>query len=90
MNQAIRDLGVWSEGVARERGILNRFLYLNYANEEQPVYIRSVSQKDMARMMDVKRKYDAKNTLGRLWIGGFKLPKDEPGIVFESSSRIEL
>ncbi|KAK7438622.1 hypothetical protein VKT23_017955 [Stygiomarasmius scandens] len=90
MNQAIRDLGIWSEGVARERGILNRFLYLNYANEEQPVYTRSVSQKDMARMMDVKRRYDAKNTLGRLWIGGFKLPKDEPGTVFESSSRIEL
>ncbi|KAK7460702.1 hypothetical protein VKT23_009419 [Stygiomarasmius scandens] len=84
MSDTTRDLGTWSEETARERGILNNYIYLNYANEEQPVYTRSVSQADMKKMMSVKRKYDAEDILGRLWVGGFKLPEDKPGTVFES------
>ncbi|KAK7460697.1 hypothetical protein VKT23_009412 [Stygiomarasmius scandens] len=89
MNQATRDLETWSEEAARERDIFSNYLYLNYANGEQPVYARSVSKKDLAKMMSVKRKYDAEDILGRLWAGGFKLPKDKPGTVIESS-HIEL
>ncbi|KAK7460695.1 hypothetical protein VKT23_009410 [Stygiomarasmius scandens] len=85
MNQAIRDLEIWSEETAREGGIFSNFLYLNYAHGEQPVYTRSVSKKDLVQMMSVKRKYDAEDVLGRLWAGGFKLPKDKPETVIESS-----
>ncbi|KAF5354563.1 hypothetical protein D9758_011191 [Tetrapyrgos nigripes] len=77
MYKAMSKLGAWSEDTARQRRILNNFLYLNYANEEQSVYARSVNQEDLARMRRVKKMYDLDNALGRLWKGGFKIPDDD-------------
>ncbi|THU79384.1 FAD-binding domain-containing protein [Dendrothele bispora CBS 962.96] len=90
MYKAIAELGAWSEELATQRGILNNFIYLNYASGEKPVYARSLSKEDMTRMKSVKRTYDADDVLGRLWKGGFKLPKDVPETIFESSASTEL
>ncbi|KAF5340906.1 hypothetical protein D9758_012163 [Tetrapyrgos nigripes] len=92
MYDGMRKLGSWSEDTARQRGILNDFIYLNYANEEQPVYARSVNRDDLARMRKVKQTYDSEDVLGRLWKGGFKLPHDssDEHWGFESAARTEL
>ncbi|KAF5340904.1 hypothetical protein D9758_012165 [Tetrapyrgos nigripes] len=76
MYNAIRKLTTWGEDTARQRGIFNSFIYLNYASDEQPVYARSVNRDDLARMRKVKLTYDSEDVLGRLWKGGFKLPHD--------------
>ncbi|KAF5336267.1 hypothetical protein D9758_016053 [Tetrapyrgos nigripes] len=90
MSKATSKLGAWSEDLARQRGIFNNFVYLNYANDEQPVYARSVNQEDFARMKKVKTMYDSGNLLGRLWKGGFKLPDQDETVVYESAARTEL
>ncbi|KAE9390898.1 FAD-binding domain-containing protein [Gymnopus androsaceus JB14] len=92
MSQATSKLGAWGEDLARQRGIFNKFVYLNYANDEQSVYTRSVSKEDLLRMKKVKGIYDSDNVLGQLWKGGFKLPQDEPekGTVYESAAHSEL
>lgn len=97
MNRASRTLGAWSESLARQRGILNDFVYLNYANDEQDVYGRSVSTRDLERMREVKGVYDKEGILGQLWRGGFKIPGDEGGldkgeskVHYESPARSEL
>ncbi|KAF9024792.1 hypothetical protein BDP27DRAFT_1410908 [Rhodocollybia butyracea] len=48
----------------RQRDIFNDFLYLNYANDEQDVYGRSISNEDLERMREVKGVYDKEGILG--------------------------
>lgn len=75
MESLTNKLGDWAEGEARKRGLLDDFIYLNYANGEQQVYQRSVTREDLDRLQQVKMLYDPFGTLNKLWKGGFKLPE---------------
>ncbi|KAG7089983.1 hypothetical protein E1B28_011606 [Marasmius oreades] len=75
MRKATDSLGKWGETEARKRGLLNDFVYLNYANEEQLIYTRSVTKDDLDKMRTVQKKYDPSGMLNKLWRGGYKLPK---------------
>ncbi|KAJ8501508.1 hypothetical protein ONZ45_g12134 [Pleurotus djamor] len=61
----------WIRDTAGERGILNRFIYMNYALDTQPV-LESFGQENFNRMKEIKNKYDPENLL-KLWKGGWKL-----------------
>ncbi|KAK7040090.1 hypothetical protein VNI00_009895 [Paramarasmius palmivorus] len=74
IEKATNELGAWAEKEAARRGLLNSFIYLNYANKNQPVYERSVTREDLERMRRVKKAYDSAGIFDRLWRGGFKLP----------------
>ncbi|KAJ8091247.1 hypothetical protein PM082_024516 [Marasmius tenuissimus] len=75
MRNATNAFGTWGEEEARRRGILNDFIYLNYANEDQRVYERSVLPQDLNRMRAIRKKYDSSGTFQKLWRGGYKLPQ---------------
>lgn len=62
----------WSENMARERGLLARFLYMNYALGTQDV-IGSVGEDNLKRMREIQRAYDPDDVFGKYWKGGFKL-----------------
>lgn len=73
MRTAIRQLEGWSRQEAVERGLLEDFVYMNYASGEQDAFMKSVSTDSVSRMLDVQKQYDPGNIFGRLWSGGFKL-----------------
>ncbi|KAL0566280.1 hypothetical protein V5O48_015734 [Marasmius crinis-equi] len=77
MEEAAAKLSAWGEAEASKRGLLNDFLYLNYASKAQPVYERSITKGDLATMRKVKQKYDPTGTFDKLWRGGFKLPQEK-------------
>ncbi|KAG7094793.1 hypothetical protein E1B28_005608 [Marasmius oreades] len=86
LEENTQKLGAWAESEASRRGLLNEFVYLNYANERQSVYERSVVGEDLVRMQKVKQMYDSDGTFDKLWSGGFKLPKttfEEPVAVHD-------
>lgn len=74
LEQAAYELGTLAETEARKRGILNDFIYLNYADGSQPVYERSVTPGDMEKMREIKKAYDPAGIFDTLWRGGYKLP----------------
>lgn len=73
MRTAIRQLEGWSRQEAVERGLLEDFVYMNYASGEQDALMKSVSADSVSRMLDVQKQYDPGNVFGTLWSGGFKL-----------------
>jgi hypothetical protein len=73
MTNATNELATWAREEARQRGILDPFVYLNYANGEQSVYEGSLAPEDMKRLRDVQKKYDPEGVFAKLWKGGFKL-----------------
>ncbi|KAG7087480.1 hypothetical protein E1B28_013443 [Marasmius oreades] len=75
MKEATNTFGAWGEAEARKRGILDEFVYINYANERQRVYERSVTPEDLDKMQEIQKKYDSSGTFEKLWRGGYKLPK---------------
>ncbi|KAJ8091406.1 hypothetical protein PM082_015124 [Marasmius tenuissimus] len=75
IKEATNTLGAWGEAEARRRGLLNDFVYLNYANGGQRVYERSVTPEDLDKMREIQKKYDPSATFENLWRGGYKLPK---------------
>ncbi|KAL0573032.1 hypothetical protein V5O48_008925 [Marasmius crinis-equi] len=75
LKEATNTLGAWGEAEASKRGLLNDFVYLNYANEQQRVYERSVTPEDLDKMREIQKKYDSSGTFESLWRGGYKLPK---------------
>ncbi|EEB90889.1 hypothetical protein MPER_10846, partial [Moniliophthora perniciosa FA553] len=75
IDEILVNLGQSAEEIARQRDLLNRFVYMNYAHEHQKVYERSISRENLAEMIKIKEKYDEKDVFGRLWQGGFKLPR---------------
>ena len=74
LKEATHRLGTLAEDEARKRDKLVDFIYMNYANGEQPVYERAVSPEDLDRMLQVRDMYDSKKTFQKLWKGGYKLP----------------
>ncbi|KAJ6601612.1 hypothetical protein B0H10DRAFT_1958381 [Mycena sp. CBHHK59/15] len=62
----------WACQTASQRGLLNRFIYLNYALGTQDV-MDSVGNENLERMKRIKMRYDPQNLFGKYWVGGFKL-----------------
>ncbi|KAG7090438.1 hypothetical protein E1B28_009557 [Marasmius oreades] len=90
MKEATDALGDWAEAEARKRGILDDFIYLNYASERQPVYERSVTPEDLDKMREIQAKYDSDGTFEKLWKGGFKIPKKGGGALAGATHHDEL
>ncbi|KAF7416085.1 hypothetical protein PC9H_002345 [Pleurotus ostreatus] len=57
--------------LARERGLLNKYIYLNYALDTQNV-LESYGAENLKKMREIKSKYDPDNLL-EVWKGGWKL-----------------
>ncbi|UKZ84028.1 hypothetical protein TrVFT333_011844 [Trichoderma virens FT-333] len=74
LEEAAYELGTLAEAEARKRGILNDFIYLNYADGKQRVYERSITPDDMNKRIEVKKAYDPAGMFDILWRGGYKLP----------------
>ncbi|KAJ7482153.1 hypothetical protein B0H11DRAFT_2173241 [Mycena galericulata] len=72
MKQKVHEHGTWAENVARARGLLHPFIYMNYASELQDV-IGSIETRDFLEMRRVKSLYDPEDWFGVHWKGGFKL-----------------
>ncbi|KAL0573632.1 hypothetical protein V5O48_008328 [Marasmius crinis-equi] len=77
VNKAIADIRAWTESTTKERGVYNAFIYPNYADGTHDFYGNSLSKRSLAKMLKVKQKYDPEDVFGRLWKGGFKLPKSK-------------
>ncbi len=61
-----------SVDLAQERGLDNRFIYVNYASQEQDVFAGYGVENEM-RLRSVRKEYDPEDVFGRLWRGYFKL-----------------
>ncbi|KAJ8082801.1 hypothetical protein PM082_008657 [Marasmius tenuissimus] len=86
VNKAVDDIRAWSEETSKERGLYNAFVYPNYANGlDLDFYGNSLSKRSLAKMQKVKRKYDSEDVFGRLWKGGFKLPRGDAEKVHDRS-----
>ncbi|KAJ6561273.1 hypothetical protein B0H10DRAFT_2240075 [Mycena sp. CBHHK59/15] len=62
----------WARQTASQRGLLNRFIYMNYALGTQDV-MASVGNENLERIKRIKMRYDPQNLFGKYWVGGFKL-----------------
>ncbi|KAJ6598665.1 hypothetical protein B0H10DRAFT_2085402 [Mycena sp. CBHHK59/15] len=62
----------WTENEARQRGLLNRFLYMNYALGNQDV-MGSVGEENLSRMRKIRDRYDPNDVFKKYWKGGYKL-----------------
>jgi hypothetical protein len=62
----------WAENEARARGLLNRFLYMNYAMGSQDV-MASIGPENLAKMREIQAIYDPASVLKNYWKGGYKL-----------------
>lgn len=60
------------EGMAKERGMANGFVYMNYAGSEQQVQKR-YSEENQQRLKRTVEKWDTQGKLSRLWKGYFKI-----------------
>lgn len=60
------------EAQIRAREIFHPFVYMNYANGPQKPY-EAFGEANVRRLKSIQKKYDPKNTLGKLWKGGYKL-----------------
>ncbi|KAF9461950.1 hypothetical protein BDZ94DRAFT_1195506 [Collybia nuda] len=66
------DVMDWMTSEAKKRGLLSKWLYLNYARPDQDVY-GSFGKENHQQMKAIQKKYDPENVFGKLWPGGFKL-----------------
>lgn len=71
MKEASKRLLEWSTDTAKERGLLNRFVYMNFASNQQSV-LEGLGPENLSRMKKIKQKYDPERLLD-LWRGGYKL-----------------
>jgi hypothetical protein len=61
-----------SVDLAKERGLDNRFIYINYASQDQDVFA-GYGEVNERRLREVRREYDPEDVFWRLWRGYFKL-----------------
>ena len=64
------------EARAKQRGVFNRYKYLNYAQERQNP-ISGYGDENVAMLRRVSEKYDPHGLFQRGCVGGFKLPASE-------------
>ncbi|KAJ7456914.1 hypothetical protein FB451DRAFT_1183448 [Mycena latifolia] len=62
----------WAENEARQRGLLNRFIYMNYALREQKV-MESVGEENLFKLREIQGVYDPQGVFKKYWKGGYKL-----------------
>lgn len=62
------------ESAAKEQGSHMRYIFMNDANERQPV-MASYGPKNVRKMRQVQKQYDPKEVFDRLLAGAFKLPR---------------
>lgn len=63
------------ESAAKEQGSHMRYIFMNDANERQPV-MASYGPKNVRKMRQVQKQYDPKEVFDRLLAGAFKLPRE--------------
>lgn len=63
----------WLESTAEERGLLRKFIYMNYADASQSVYENNLTEEDLRRMKEIQVDYDPDLALRTLIPGGYKL-----------------
>lgn len=68
---ALKNVIDWATDAATERGLLNPWLYINYATPIQPVY-EGYPEVNVNKLKVLKAQYDPDDILGNLWKGGFK------------------
>ncbi|KIK51148.1 hypothetical protein GYMLUDRAFT_50717 [Collybiopsis luxurians FD-317 M1] len=61
-----------TESIARSRNLLDKFLYMNYANGGQKVY-EGIGNDNYNRMKAIQKVYDPDSLFHCCWKGGFKL-----------------
>lgn len=62
----------WGVQTAKDRNLLDPWVYLNYALPTQSPY-DSYGAENVQQLKAIKEKYDPSNNFGKLWSGGFKL-----------------
>ncbi|KAK7443481.1 hypothetical protein VKT23_015655 [Stygiomarasmius scandens] len=62
----------WGQTEAQQRGLLNKWVYLNYASPDQKPY-ESIPEANLQRLRDVRQNVDPDSVLQNLWPGGFKI-----------------
>jgi len=62
-----------SVALATQRGLNNRFIYMNYAAQDQDVFA-GYGTNNLRRLESIRRGYDPEDVFGRLWRGYFKVP----------------
>lgn len=58
--------------IAKQLGLEDPYIYMNYASLDQNVYA-GYGARNVQRLKQIKAKYDPQNIFGRLWRGYFKL-----------------
>ncbi len=62
-----------ADEAARDMGMLHKFVYLDYANQDQDP-ILTYGRENVARLRAAARRYDPRGVFQRQVPGGFKLP----------------
>ncbi|KAJ6570602.1 hypothetical protein DFH09DRAFT_1464424 [Mycena vulgaris] len=72
LKAAMQEYLAWARETAAQRGLLNRFIYLNYALGTQDVMsgVGSENRDELRRLQGI---YDAQNMFRDYWVGGYKL-----------------
>lgn len=72
LKAAVQEYLAWARETAAERGLLNRFVYLNYALGTQDV-MGGVGQRNLDELRRIQAIYDPQSMFGNHWVGGHKL-----------------
>jgi hypothetical protein len=80
MRKKTGELRKWAIATARVRGLLNDFVYMNYADDRQTVYGDSTGPENLRKLMTIRDKYDQNGVFSDLWHGGFKLPRSTDSV----------
>ncbi|KAJ7735838.1 hypothetical protein DFH07DRAFT_843276 [Mycena maculata] len=62
----------WARELAAQRGLLNKFIYLNYAFGTQDVF-GAVGDDNLVELRRIRGIYDPEGVFGKYWVGGYKL-----------------
>ncbi|KAJ7629459.1 hypothetical protein DFH06DRAFT_720716 [Mycena polygramma] len=72
LKAAVQEYLSWARVTAEQRGLLNRFVYLNYALGTQDVF-GGVGKEDLDELRRIQSIYDPHSMYKDYWVGGYKL-----------------
>ncbi|KAL9597728.1 MAG: hypothetical protein Q9179_004166 [Wetmoreana sp. 5 TL-2023] len=72
INNAARDIWVQADALAQRKGLMRKWIYLNYANQDQDP-IGSYGEGNVEKLRAASRKFDPNGLFQRSVPGGFKL-----------------